>query len=130
VSSTNTTKLDSSERLASQAAKLHGANGQLHALPFVKKARRRASPRHVIFHPWMEDETIFCPWMQDEGFCAKKTRPIEKVEKRLASGRCFCLSRLAKIWNFHVHESGLPPQGLFQPVHTVLLSSSAPTTPA
>jgi hypothetical protein len=45
----------------------------------------------TIFHLWMKgetimkDETIFHLLMKDEGFRAlKRTRPIRKVEKRLA----------------------------------------------
>jgi hypothetical protein len=65
----------------------------------------RARTPEMIFHPWMKDETIFHLWMKDEtifhllmkdetifhllmkdeGFRAlKRTRPIRKVEKRLA----------------------------------------------
>jgi hypothetical protein len=39
----------------------------------------------TIFHLLMKDETIFHILMKDEGFRARKrTRPIRKVEKRLA----------------------------------------------
>jgi hypothetical protein len=39
----------------------------------------------TIFHLWMKDETIFHLLMKDEGFSALKiTRPIRKVEERLA----------------------------------------------
>ena len=37
-------------------------------------------------------------------------------------GRYISLSRIAKIWRFHVYTSVLPFQGLFQQIYTVLQS--------
>jgi hypothetical protein len=52
------------------------------------KAKTIFQPRlkdETIFQPRLKDETIFQPRLKDEGFRAlKMTRPIRKVEKRLA----------------------------------------------
>ena len=55
-------------------------------------------------------------------FIAKNCDPIRNVgEEAGAMTVIFILSKFAKIGNFHVYASVLPPQSLFQPIYTVLL---------
>jgi hypothetical protein len=55
----------------------------------------------TIFHLLMKDETIFHLLMKDEGFRAlKRTRPIRKVEKRLACWTLFLSKWVRQDWDF------------------------------
>jgi hypothetical protein len=56
----------------------------------------------------------------------KELVQLGKWRRGWRDGRYFYPSRFAKTGNLHVCESVLPPQGLFQPVHTVLLTRRDP----
>ena len=103
----------------------------LHTYENVRERKRRnfsfifhpcMKDEKIIFHPsCMKDETVFHPWMIHPWMKALKwTRPIRKVEKRLAWLTLFLYKQVRQDSEFSCVWVCPATTGPFQPIYTVL----------